>query len=212
MTDFLLRAFQHIDLPSSRVACGWIVTKTSTGSHVAPVKLVPHINTARTCAFPNTLQEEIMRVPFALAFLTIVGLTGTLALADEDEGIGKIKIGVPNAVTPVTGVAQPTLIDPDFTTRVVAKGTDPLENPSGTITKFGLLSTSVPTEPDQNTYVRFAQNPGGPTPGFNYGHNFLYQGHENAGNIAYVTRINLDVADPAHRITLLTPVGQSGLT
>ena len=28
----------------------------------------------------------------------------------------------------------------------------------------------------------------------------------------YVTRINLDVTDPAHRITLLTPVGSDGLT
>ena len=62
------------------------------------------------------------------------------------------------------------------------------------------------TEPDENLYLKFSQNPGGPTPGFNYGRNFLYQGHENAGNLAYVTRINLDVTDPAHRITLLTPV------
>ena len=147
-----------------------------------------------------------MRVPFALAFLTIVGLTGATALADEDEGIGKIKIGVPNAVTPVTGVVQPTLIDPDFATRIVAKGTDPLENPSGVITKFGVLLPAVNTEPDENTYLRFPQSPGGPTPGFNYGQHFLYQGHENAGNLAYVTRINLDVTDPAHRITLLTPV------
>jgi len=154
-----------------------------------------------------------MRVPFALAFLTMVGLTGTAAFADNDEGIGKIKIGVPNAVTPVTGVAQPTLIDPDFTTRIVAKGTDPLENPSGVITKFGVLTTAVNTEPDENTYLRFPQSPGGPTPGFNYGRNFLYQGHENAGNLAYVTRINLDVTDPAHRITLLTPVDpMTGLT
>ena len=27
-----------------------------------------------------------------------------------------------------------------------------------------------------------------------------------------MTRINLDVTDPAHRITLLTPVGDDGLT
>ena len=69
------------------------------------------------------------------------------------------------------------------------------------------------TEPDENLYLKFSQNPGGPTPGFNYGRNFLYQGHENAGNLAYVTRINLDVTDPAHRITLLTPVNPTtGLT
>jgi hypothetical protein len=88
-----------------------------------------------------------------------------------------------------------------------------LENPSGVITRFGQLSNGVNTEPEENLYLKFSQNPGGPTPGFNYGRNFLYQGHENAGNLAYVTRINLDVTDPAHRITLLTPVNPTtGLT
>ena len=147
-----------------------------------------------------------MRVLLALTVVTVVGLAGTPTLADEDDGIGKIKIGVPNAVTPVPNSAQPSLIDPDFALRTVAIGTDPLENPSGVITKFGQLSSGVNTEPDENLYLKFSQNPGGPTPGFNYGRNFLYQGHENAGNLGYVTRINLDVTDPAHRITLLTPV------
>jgi hypothetical protein len=40
----------------------------------------------------------------------------------------------------------------------------------------------------------------------------FFQGPENSGNLAYVTRINLDVASPDHRITLLTPVGMNGLT
>src|SRR5207247_5097880 len=31
-------------------------------------------------------------------------------------------------------------------------------------------------------------------------------------NLAHVTRINLDVADPDHRVTLLTPVDENGLT
>src|SRR5262249_10530584 len=34
----------------------------------------------------------------------------------------------------------------------------------------------------------------------------------NANDLAYITRINLDVTDPAHRITLLTPVGDNGKT
>ena len=153
-----------------------------------------------------------MRVLLALTVVTVVGLAGTPTLADEDDGIGKIKTGVPNAVTPVPNSAQPSLIDPDFALRTVATGADPLENPSGVITKFGQLSSGVNTEPDENLYLKFSQNPGGPTPGFNYGHNFLYQGHENSGNLAYVTRINLDVTDPAHRITLLTPVNPAGLT
>jgi len=39
----------------------------------------------------------------------------------------------------------------------------------------------------------------GPTVGFDYGRHFLIQGHENANDLAYATRINLDVADPKHR-------------
>jgi hypothetical protein len=95
----------------------------------------------------------------------------------------------------------------------IAQGSDPLENPSGVITNFGLLNDFPPqlieptkTEADENTYLVFDSNPGGPTPGYNYGRHFLYQGHENGTPLAYITRINLDVTDPKHRITLLTPV------
>ena len=91
-------------------------------------------------------------------------------------------------------------------------GVAPLENPSGVITNFGLLSTGTPTEPDENLYLQFASSLGGPTPGYDYGRHFLFQGHENAGNLAYVTRVNLDITDPAHRVTLLTPVDNTGLT
>ena len=51
-----------------------------------------------------------------------------------------------------------------------------------------------------------------PRAGYDYGRHFLFQGHENSGDLAYVTRINLDVASPDHRITLLTPVDAGGLT
>src|SRR6185503_12142497 len=50
-------------------------------------------------------------------------------------------------------------------------------------------------------------SPTGPTPGIDYGRHFLYQGHENASPLAYITRINLDVPrGDAHRVSLLTPV------
>ena len=106
------------------------------------------------------------------------------------------------------------ILPPGFSLREIAKGGDLLENPSGVITTFGILSnaTSTATEPDQNTYLVLDHNPGGPTPGYDYGRQFLVQGHENTGDLAYVTRINLDVEDPLHRITLLTPVGTDGLT
>ena len=112
---------------------------------------------------------------------------------------------------PPAGV-HPTLIGRGFALEPIATGTDPLENPSGVITRFGLLESGTRTEPDENTYVVFNKPPGGPTPGYDYGEHFLFQGHENGSGLAYVTRINLDVADPAHRITLLTPVGPDGKT
>ena len=104
------------------------------------------------------------------------------------------------------------MLSADFTATVVATGTDTLENPSGLITTYGKLSDGTQTEPDQNAYVNITDLVAGPTPGYYYGHNFLFQGHENAANLGYVTRINLDVKDPAHRITLLTPVGGDNLT
>jgi len=153
-----------------------------------------------------------MRLPLTFGAIAVMALAATPVWADDD-GVGQIKVGVPNAVTPTPGVAQPSLIDPDFAVRLLATAEDPLENPSGVITKFGVLTTGVRTEPDQNTFLVFPNNPGGPTAGFNYGRRFLYQGHENGGNLAHVTRINLDVTDPAHRINLLTPVNPAtGLT
>ena len=128
----------------------------------------------------------------------------------------KLKGGVikTNPANPAT-VTSDNILPDGFSLRKIAEGTDPLENPSGVITTFGNLNnaTSTPTEPDENTYLVLDDNPGGPTPGFDYGRQFLFQGHENSGNLAYVTRINLDVTDPLHRITLLTPVdANTGLT
>ena len=128
--------------------------------------------------------------------------------------------GVPAANPRVDLVPQPNVLSPGLALVPLATGTDPLENPSGVITHFGYLNDFPPqtveatkTEPDENTYLVLDHNPGGPTPGYDYGRHFLFQGHELfSGNLAYVTRINLDVIDPDHRITLLTPVGLDGLT
>jgi Bacterial protein of unknown function (DUF839) len=115
--------------------------------------------------------------------------------------------------SPNAAVNSPDNILPKaFTLDLIAAGIDPLENPSGVITKFGFLSTGTRTEPDENTYLILDHNPGGPTAGYDYGRHFLFQGHENSSELAYITRINLDVSNPDHRITLLTPVGQDGLT
>ncbi|PYK27691.1 MAG: hypothetical protein DME59_04080 [Verrucomicrobia bacterium] len=131
------------------------------------------------------------------------------AAADKVRVFNEIVSGVP-APNPV--VVSDTVFSPEFADGRVAQGIDLLENPSGLITQFGYLSDGTNTEPDENTYLILDHNPGGPTPDYDYGRHFLFQGHENSGDLAYVTRINLDVASPAHRITLLTPVDATGIT
>ena len=71
-----------------------------------------------------------MHVLLALTVVTVVGLATTPTLADEDDGIGKIKTGVPNR-DPVPNSAQPWLIDPDFALRTVATRTDPWKMQAG---------------------------------------------------------------------------------
>jgi hypothetical protein len=152
-----------------------------------------------------------MRLPLTLGAVALTTLVAGSARADE--GVGQIDDGVPSANLKVG--TPSTVIDPDFSLNVIATGIEPLENPSGVITNFGMLSNGTLTEPDENTYLVLKHNPGGPTPGFDYGRRFLFQGHENGSPLAYITRINLDVPRGSpHRITLLTPVdpatGQTG--
>jgi len=125
-------------------------------------------------------------------------------------GIGPITTGVKFAKKRVGHPAS--TIAPGFSARKIVTGTDALENPSGPITKFGVLTDGTLTEADENTYLVLDSNPGGPIPGYDYGRHFLYQFHENGNNLAYITRINLDVTSKAHRITLLTPLGANGQT
>src|SRR5262249_26913828 len=132
------------------------------------------------------------------------------SLAFAQGGIGPITTQVPRANK---DEGHPnTKISSGFALKITAQGTDVLENTSGPITTFGRLSDDTATEPDQNTYVVYSTNPGGPTTGFDYGRHFVYQGHENGDDLAYVTRVNLDVHEASQKITLLTPVGADGLT
>jgi len=135
-----------------------------------------------------------LAAPFAIGQLGIGPITTNVKFA-------KKRIG-----HPASSIAQ------GFQLQQIVTGTNPIENPSGVITNFGILANGTLTEADENTYLVFDQNPGGPVPGYDYGRHFLFQGHENAGNLAYVTRINMDITDKAHRITLLTPVAAGGLT
>src|ERR1041384_7033457 len=63
-----------------------------------------------------------------------------------------------------------TVVAEGFKLVKVAEGIDPLEKPSGVINRFGLLDDLPPqpieatrTEADENTYLEFSHNPGGPT-------------------------------------------------
>jgi hypothetical protein len=156
-----------------------------------------------------------MRQRHACLVTAALGLLSALSFAQT--GFGPITTSVPKANLQQGHPA--TRLAPGYKFQILAQGKQGLENPSGVITKFGYLNDFPPqpveaskTEPDENTYLVLDSNPGGPTAGFDYGRHFVFQGHENSQDLAYLTRVNLDVTDPAHRITLLTPVGSDGLT
>jgi Bacterial protein of unknown function (DUF839) len=149
-----------------------------------------------------------MSIRPAIRLCATVLLTAGLALAQSS--IGPITTSVPNSRKRIG--TPGTLIAPGYKLQRVVDGSVSLENPAGPITKFGFLSTGALTEPDENTYLVLDTNPGGPTSGFDYGRHFVFQGHENSANGAYITRVNLDVTDPAHKVTLLTPGDGNGVT
>ena len=102
-----------------------------------------------------------------------------------------------------------------------SSGSFPTATGTGIFKSYGFLDDhatqasglDTKTEPDQNTYLVTDNNPGGPTEDYDYGRHFLIQGHEVfAGSHAYFTRVNLDVQDPDHRITLLNTRAANGDT
>jgi hypothetical protein len=149
----------------------------------------------------------------------IGGAAAAVVLVAAAVAAAQIFSGVPNA-QPRSGSPANVVAD-GFALERVVNGNDALENPAGIFTRYGYLDDSTlqadhqptKTEPDQNTYLVTKRSPGGPTAGYDYGNRFLIQGHEvfsaaGAPQRAYFTRINLDVKDPAHRITLLNPLAK----
>src|SRR5881398_2534883 len=157
----------------------------------------------------NLLQAKSCSFAAVAVVVALATMAASNAAAEKVRVFNETVSGVP-AANPV--VVSDNVFSPEFTPGLVVEGIDLLENPSGVITTFGNLDDGTRTDPDQNTYLILDHNPGGPTPEYDYGRHFLFQGHENSGNLAHVTRINLDVADPDHRVTLLTPVDENGLT
>ncbi len=147
-----------------------------------------------------------------------------MALAAASTTLASDLTPVSNANPKASGVVAPNVLSPELRAAVVVQGATPLENPaivdSATGSKashYGYLSNGpmVPapgavqapgsnveaskTEPDKNTYL-ILRGQSGPDLGYDYGHHFLFQGHE-AGK-GHSTRINLD-ADAAQ--VLLEP-------
>ena len=148
------------------------------------------------------------------ASIALAAMAVSNAAADNVKVFDERVSGVPDANC-CPNTPSDNIYSPEFVSGLLAEGLDLLENPAGPITRFGNLSDGSRTEPDENTYLILDHNPGGPTQGYDYGRHFLFQGHEmpnGATNRAYVTRINLDVAHPDHRITLLTPGDANFLT
>jgi len=134
---------------------------------------------------------------------------------------------VPNANPKSPGVPVPNFLSVELAEIVRAQGSMPLENPKDWAAFYGynndrpnLVPLPPPavfnveaskTEPDKNTYLVLTGQSGA-DPSYDYGTQFLFQGHEGGiGNPkkGYITRINLD-ADVAHRVTLLATTDVNG--
>jgi hypothetical protein len=155
---------------------------------------------------------------------------GAAVLGGGAAAIAQITGSVPSAQPRQDGVSLQNIVAPGYEEQEVARGSDPLENPIDKYKWYGYLDDAISvadggsgertkTEADINTYLKTEASPGGPTAGYDYGTHFLFQGHENGKNSqnqddfqAYLTRVNLDVTDPAHRITLLNLPDQNGKT
>jgi len=198
------RAFTH----SKPIRHNWRVGVRACGQLAAPTETKQsNTNQIMKQRLKNPLQAKACS--FIAITIAVTTMAASNAVVDHIKVFNENVSGVPSANPVAVG---DNVYSPEFAPGLVAEGLDLLENPSGVITRFGNLSGGARTEPDENTYLILDHNPGGPTPDYDYGRHFLFQGHENSGNLAYVTRINLDVASPDHRITLLTPVGGNGLT
>ena len=122
--------------------------------------------------FKNPLRAK--SCSFVAIIMALVTMAASKAAADNHVRVFNEKVsGVP-AANPV--MISPNVLSPEFTAGLVAQGLDLLENPSGLITRFGNLSDGSRTEPDENTYLILDHNPGGPTPDYDYGRHFLFQG------------------------------------
>jgi uncharacterized protein DUF839 len=172
------------------------------------------------------------RILWMLPAVLVAATVTAVSLAGPPSG--PTLTNVPNANTKATGYSPANATSAEIVDVARATGSTPLENPSGIVRFYGyendvasaddpLLPQMVPTpgvaneaqktEPDKNTYLVFDKGLPGADPSYDYGHAFLFQGHENGAKVGgvtqgYITRINLD-ADAEHRITLVATADSS---
>jgi len=163
------------------------------------------------------------------AVVTIGGTVTGIGLASESHA-GSLRLThVPTANSKSDGYAPATKLSPELREFVVAQGSTRLENPTALVSYYGYyndvlnaagqpqmmptptsMTEAQKSEPDKNTYLAFPHGLPGADPSYDYGHRFLFQGHElGVGGNSYITRINLD-ADAAHRVTLLATKDANG--
>ncbi len=142
----------------------------------------------------------------ATATLVATGLAAGPATA---SGGSLGSFGDAGTANPHSGV-QDNVLGAGLTQTSVAWGALALTNPdtANGVTHYGYSTANggpltqdpheaFKTEPDKNVYLVMG------------GHHYLYQGHET-GPRGYVTRIDLDQADPAARVSLVADADASG--
>ena len=169
------------------------------------------------------MRKIVLTSAALLVFATAAAVVG---LADP-SGIGLTSVPTANPHTP--GYAPASRLSPELAQIVVAQGSTRLENPTALVSTYGYYNDvlnaagdpqMVPTpanpteaqksEPDKNTYLVFGHGLKGADPGYDYGNEYLFQGHElGVSGAGYLTRINLD-ADAQHRVTLLATTDKDG--
>ena len=169
-----------------------------------------------------------MHSKYWIRLLLAAAAAGGLAQGARAAGL----TGVPSANTKVVGIARPNVLSPELAEIVQAQGSTPLENGTADIPFYGYDGNGpmVPgagdvqttthnveatkTEPDKNTYLVLDRATGADA-SYDYGHHFLFQGHELAQRdasgraLSFISRINLD-ADGAHRVTVLATADVDG--
>jgi hypothetical protein len=172
---------------------------------------------------PTKLASLLVGVAFLLGAVLAV----SAGASPSPEPLFK---GVSMANTRSDGYAPANKLSRELYEVSVAQGSTRVENPTALTSYYGfdndvLNAAGQPqmmptpanpateahkTEPDKNTYLVFKNSLTGADAGYDYGTDFLFQGHEGgAEGHGYLTRINLD-GDAEHRVTVLATTDANG--